>query len=149
MFGGKYVALSSPKDPGAPITSADVIDARSVSPEINTVFETLTSIAQSVDPVKLNLTLSGVAEALSGLGGKFGTSLVNGNKVLDNLNPQMDQLHHDVHSWLSVADVVADASPDLWSFLANVTTTARTLNKQQKDLDATLVGGHRIRQHRR
>jgi phospholipid/cholesterol/gamma-HCH transport system substrate-binding protein len=139
VFGGKYVALSSPKDPGAPITSANVIDARSVSPEINTVFETLTSIAQSIDPVKLNLTLSGVAEALSGLGDKFGTSLVNGNKVLDNLNPQMDQLHHDVHSLAQLADVVADASPDLWSFLANVTTTARTLNKQQKDLDATLV----------
>ncbi|MGH3555931.1 MAG: MCE family protein [Mycobacterium sp.] len=139
LFGGKYVALSSPKNPGAPITSADVIDARSVTTEINTVFETLTSIAQSVDPVKLNLTLSGVAEALSGLGDKFGTSLINGNKVLDNLNPRMDQLHHDVRQLAQVADVVADASPDLWSFLANITTTARTLNGQQKDLDATLL----------
>jgi phospholipid/cholesterol/gamma-HCH transport system substrate-binding protein len=139
VFGGKYVALSSPKDPGAPIRSSDVIDARSVSPEINTVFETLTSIARSVDPVKLNMTLNGVAEALSGLGDKFGNSLVNGNKVLDNLNPQMDQLHHDIKSLARVADVVADASPDLWSFLANITTTARTLNRQQKDLDATLI----------
>jgi phospholipid/cholesterol/gamma-HCH transport system substrate-binding protein len=139
VFGGKYVALSSPKNPGAPITGADVIDARSVSTEINTVFETLTSIAQSVDPVKLNLTLSGAAEALSGLGDKFGTSLVNANKVLDNLNPQMNQLRHDVGQLAQVADVVADASPDLWNFLANVTTTARTLNEQQKDLDATLL----------
>lgn len=139
VFGGKYVALSSPKHPGAPITGADVIDVSSVSTEINTVFETLTSIAQSVDPVKLNLTLTGVADALSGLGDKFGTSLVNGNKVLDNLNPRMDQLHHDVAQLARVADVVADASPDLWNFLSNVTTTARTLNVQQKDLDATLL----------
>jgi phospholipid/cholesterol/gamma-HCH transport system substrate-binding protein len=139
VFGGKYVALSSPKNPGAPITSADVIDARSVTTEINTVFQTLTSIAQSIDPVKLNLTLSGAAEALSGLGDKFGTSLVNGNKVLDNLNPRMDQLRHDVRQLAQVADVLADASPDLWNFLANVTTTARTLNQQQKDLDATLL----------
>jgi phospholipid/cholesterol/gamma-HCH transport system substrate-binding protein len=139
VFGGKYVALSSPKNPGRPITSADVIDARSVSTEINTVFQMLTSIAQSIDPIKLNLTLSGAAEALSGLGDKFGTSLVNGNKVLDNLNPRMDQLHHDVRQLARVADIVADASPDLWNFLANVTTTARTLNQQQKDLDATLL----------
>ncbi len=139
VFGGKYVALSSPKNPGEPITSADVIDARSVSTEINTVFQTLTSIAQSVDPVELNLTLTGVAEALSGLGDKFGTSLVNGNKVLDNLNPQMDQLNHDVRQLAQLGDVVADASPDLWNFLTNVTTTARTLNQQQKDLDATLL----------
>jgi phospholipid/cholesterol/gamma-HCH transport system substrate-binding protein len=139
VFGGKYVALASPKNPGAPIARGGVIDARSVSTEINTVFETLTSIAQSVDPVKLNLTLSGAAEALSGLGDKFGASLVNGDKVLDNLNPQMDQLRHDVRQLARVGDVVADASPELWSFLANVTTTARTLNEQQKDLDATLL----------
>ena len=139
MFGGKYVSLSSPENPGAPITSADVIDARSVTTEINTVFQTLTSLAQTVDPIKLNLTLSGAADALSGLGDKFGTSLVNGNKFLDNLNPRMDQLHHDVGQLARVADIVADASPDLWNFLANVTTTAQTLNKQQKDLDATLL----------
>jgi phospholipid/cholesterol/gamma-HCH transport system substrate-binding protein len=139
VFGGKYVALASPKQPAAPITSTDVIDARSVSTEINTVFQTLTSIAQTIDPVKLNMTLSAAADAVSGLGDKFGTALVNGNTVLDNLNPQMDQLHHDIHQLAQVADTVADASPDLWNFLDNVTTTARTLNEQQKDLDATLL----------
>jgi len=139
LFGGKYVALASPKNPGASITSADVIDVRSVTTEINTVFETLTSIAESVDPVKLNLTLSGLADALSGQGDKFGTALTDGNKVLDNLNPRMDKLRHDVRKLAQVADVVAEASPDLWSFLANITTTARTLNAQQKDLDATLL----------
>lgn len=139
VFGGKFVALASPKNPGAPIGKADVIDATSVSTEINTVFQTLTSIAQSVDPVKLNLTLSGTAEALSGLGGKFGTSLENGNRVLDNLNPKMDQLGHDVRQLARVADTLADSSPDLWNFLSNVTTTARTLNEQQQQLDATLL----------
>lgn len=139
VFGGKYVALTSPKHPGTPIAPGGVIDARSVTTEINTVFQTLMSIAQSIDPVKLNLTLSGAAEALSGLGAKFGTALDNGNTVLDDLNPRLDQLHHDVHQLARVGDVVADASPDLWSFLAHVTTTARTLDKQQKDLDATLL----------
>ncbi|MGO9507171.1 MAG: MCE family protein, partial [Mycobacterium sp.] len=139
VFGGKYVSLSSPEHPGAPISGADVIDARSVTTEINTVFQTLTSLAQTVDPIKLNLTLSAAADALSGLGDKFGTSVVNGNKFLDNLNPRMDQLHHDVGQLARVADIVADASPDLWNFLANITTTAQTLNKQQRDLDATLL----------
>jgi phospholipid/cholesterol/gamma-HCH transport system substrate-binding protein len=139
VFGGKYVALSSPKRPGAPITSADVINVTSVSTEVNTVFQTITSIAQTVDPVKLNLTLSGAADAFSGLGDKFGTALTNGNKVLDNLNPQMDQVHNDVRQLAAVTDALGDASPDLWSFLDHVTTTARTLNTQQKDLDATLL----------
>jgi phospholipid/cholesterol/gamma-HCH transport system substrate-binding protein len=139
VFGGKYVALSSPQHPGAPITSADVIDARSVTTEVNTVFETVTALAQTIDPVKLNLTLTGVADALSGLGDKFGRSLVDGNKFLDNINPRMDRLHHDVGQLARVADILADASPDLWNFLANITTTAKTLNTQQKDLDSALL----------
>ncbi len=139
VFGGKYVALSSPNRPGARITSADVINVTSVSTEVNTVFQTITSIAQSVDPVKLNLTLSGAADAVSGLGDEFGTALVNGNKVLDNLNPQMDQVRTDVRQLATVTDALGDASPDLWSFLEHVTTTAKTLNTQQKDLDATLL----------
>ena len=139
VFGGKYVALSSPKQPGAPITNTDVINVTSVSTEVNTVFQTITSIAQTVDPVKLNLTLSGAADAFSGLGDKFGTALVNGNKVLDNLNPQMDQVRDDVRHLAAVTDALGDASPDLWSFLDHVTTTAHTLNTQQQDLDATLL----------
>jgi phospholipid/cholesterol/gamma-HCH transport system substrate-binding protein len=87
----------------------------------------------------LNLTLSGTADALSGLGDKFGDALVQGNKVLDNLNPQMDQLRADIRQLATVTDALGDASPDLWSFVDHVTTTARTLNTQQKDLDSTLL----------
>lgn len=139
VFGGKYVALASPKNPGPAISSKDVIEARSVSTEVNTVFQTLTSIAQSVDPVKLNMTLSGAAEAVSGLGDKFGAALVNANTVFEDLNPRMDQLRHDVQQFATLTDTLADASPDLWSALSNLTTTARTLNDQQRDLDATLL----------
>ena len=35
-----------------------MIDVRSVTTEFNTLFETMTSIAEKVDPVKLNATLS-------------------------------------------------------------------------------------------
>ncbi|EUA43246.1 mce related family protein [Mycobacterium xenopi 3993] len=68
VFGNKYVALTSPKNPSPQrITPHDVIDATSVTTEINTLFQTITSIAEKVDPVKVNLTLSGAAEALNGL----------------------------------------------------------------------------------
>ena len=50
------------------ITPQTVIDARSVTTEINTLFQTITSIAEKVDPVKLNLTLSAAAQALSRAG---------------------------------------------------------------------------------
>jgi phospholipid/cholesterol/gamma-HCH transport system substrate-binding protein len=140
VFGNKYVALSTPKNPESKrLTSSDVIDASSVTTEFNTLFETVTSIAEKVDPVKLNLTLSATAEALSGLGTKFGQSIVNGNAVLDDVNPQMPQIRRDVQRLSDLADVYTEASPDLWSALDNLAITAHSLNAQQKDIDAALL----------
>ncbi len=140
VFGNKYVSFTSPKDPvKTRISSADVIKSSGVTTEFNTLFETLTSISEKVDPVKLNLTLSAAAEALNGLGTKFGQSIVNGNAVLDDINPQMPQIRTNIQQLSKLADVYTKASPDLWDFLDHAVTTARTLNEEQKDLDAALL----------
>ncbi|OBB93006.1 MCE family protein [Mycobacterium sp. 852002-40037_SCH5390672] len=140
VFGNKYVALSTPKNPAAQsITPSIVIDATSVTTEFNTLFETLTSIAEKVDPVKVNLTLSAAAQALTGLGEKFGASLANGNAVLDDLNPRMPTLRNDIQRLAALGDTYTHASPDLWHALDHAVTAARTLNSQQRDLDAALL----------
>lgn len=140
VFGNKYVSFRSPADPSkARISSAEVIDVTHVTTEFNTLFETLTSISEKVDPVKLNLTLSAAAEALNGLGTKFGESIRNGNAVLDDINPQMPQIRSNIQQLTKLADVYTQASPDFWAFLDNAVTTARSLNQQQGDLDAALL----------
>lgn len=140
IFGNKYVALSSPRNPvRARLSSSDVIRTSTVTTEFNTLFETLTSISEKVDPVKLNVTLSAAAEALSGLGSKFGQSIVNGNAILDDINPQMGQIRYDVQRLNELTEVYSAASPDLFSALDNAVTTAQTLNQQRGDLDAALL----------
>jgi phospholipid/cholesterol/gamma-HCH transport system substrate-binding protein len=143
LFGNKYVSLTSPTSPEGParqrISPHDVIDVRSVTTEFNTLFETVTSISEKVDPIELNATLSALAQALDGLGGKFGESIVNGNEILAQLNPRMPQIRYDVRRLADLADVYSRASPDLWDFLRNAVTTARTLTRQQGDLDAALL----------
>ena len=143
LFGNKYVSLTSPTSPEGParqrISPHDVIDVRSVTTEFNTLFETVTSISEKVDPIELNATLSALAEALDGLGGKFGESIVNGNEILAQLNPRMPQIRYDVRRLADLADVYSRASPDLWDFLRNAVSTARTLTRQQGDLDAALL----------
>ena len=140
IFGNKYVALSSPRNPvRARLSSSDVIRTSTVTTEFNTLFETLTSISEKVDPVKLNVTLSAAAEALSGLGSKFGQSIVNGNAILDDINPQMGQVRYDVQRLNELAQVYSAASPDLFTALDNAVTTAQTLNQQRGDLDAALL----------
>jgi phospholipid/cholesterol/gamma-HCH transport system substrate-binding protein len=140
VFGNKYVALASPSNPAPQsITPSTVIDATSVTTEFNTLFETLTSIAEKVDPVKVNLTLSAAAQALTGLGEKFGAALLNGNAILDDVNPQLPELRLDIQRLAALGDTYASASPDLWNALDQLVTAARTLNPHYRDLDAALL----------
>ncbi|OBI40135.1 MCE family protein [Mycobacterium colombiense] len=140
VFGGKYVSLTTPANPSPQkISTHTVIDARSVTTEINTLFQTITSIAEKVDPVKLNLTLSAAAQSLTGLGEKFGQSVTNANTLLDDVNPQLPQARRDIQRLAALGDTYADASPDLFDFLNNAVVTARTINAQQKDLDRALL----------
>jgi len=140
VFGNKYVSLTSPKE-SAPqrITPSNVIDATSVTTEFNTVFQTLVEISENVDPVKVNLTLSAAAEALTGLGDKFGQSIVNGNKILDEVNTRMPMIRHDIRQLAALGDVYAKAAPDLFDALDNAVTTARTFNRHQAELDKALL----------
>ncbi len=121
------------------LNPSTTIDATAVTTEINTLFQTITSIAEKVDPVKLNLTLSAAAQSLTGLGDRFGQSIVNGNAILDDVNPQMPQARHDIQQLAALGDTYANASPDLFDFLNNAVVTSRTINAQQKDLDQALL----------
>lgn len=140
VFGNKYVALSSPEKPAAQhLSPHDQLDVAAVTTEFNTLFETVTAIAEQVDPVKLNQTLSATAVALAGLGDRFGASLQDGNRILDDVNSRMPQLHSDVVALAGLADVYGDASEDLWDGLDAAVVTARTLSARSGDIDAALM----------
>jgi phospholipid/cholesterol/gamma-HCH transport system substrate-binding protein len=145
VFGGKYVSLTTPRDASGNsvakghLNPSTPIDATAVTTEINTLFQTITDISQKVDPVKLNLTLSAAAESLTGLGDKFGQSIVNANALLDDVNPQMPQARHDIQQLAGLGDTYANAAPDLLDFLNNAVVTSRTINAQQKNLDQALL----------
>jgi phospholipid/cholesterol/gamma-HCH transport system substrate-binding protein len=140
VFGNKYISFSSPKNPSTHrISDHAVIDASAVTTEFNTLFETVTSIAERVDPIKVNQTLTATAQALTGLGDRFGESLENGNRILGDLNPQMPQIAYDNRRVAGLADVYADASPDLWDGLENAVRSARTFNDHRADIDAALM----------
>jgi phospholipid/cholesterol/gamma-HCH transport system substrate-binding protein len=140
VFGNKYISFSSPERPSAQHISAnDVIDVSAVTYEFNTLFETVTSIAEKVDPIKVNQTLTATAEALTGLGERFGASLLNGSRIVDDLNRQMPQIRDDNQRLADLAEVYADASPDLWVGLENAVSSARTFNDHRGDIDAALM----------
>ena len=140
VFGNKYISFTSPKEPTPQrITTKDVIDVTSVTTEFNTLFETVVDVSSQVDPVKLNQTLSATAEALNGLGDRFGQSIIHGNEILADINPRMPQIRQDNRLLADLGDVYANAAPDLFDGLQNAVTTARTLNEQQGNIDQALM----------
>ncbi|WP_422743102.1 MCE family protein [Mycobacterium sp. WMMD1722] len=140
VFGNKYVSFSSPPNPSPQrISSNDVIDVTNVTTEFNTLFETVVSVAEKVDPIKLNQTLTAAAQALDGLGDRFGESIIDGNAILADVNPRMPQIRRNTQLLADLGEVYADAAPDLFDGLDNAVTTARTLNEQRGNLDQALM----------
>ncbi|AHC26009.2 MULTISPECIES: MCE family protein [Mycobacteriaceae] len=140
VFGNKYISLLSPADPSSErLEPGAVINASATTTEFNTVFETIMGIAQQIDPVKLNQTLTATAQALNGLGDKFGRSLVDGNDILGELNARMPQIRRDVSGLIALSDTYADAAPDLFDGLDNATITARAMNDERGAVDAALL----------
>jgi phospholipid/cholesterol/gamma-HCH transport system substrate-binding protein len=140
VFGNKYIAFDSPKNPDAQrISTSDVIEVSTVTTEFNSLFETVLSLAEHVDPLKLNQTLTATADALDGLGDRFGRSVVHGNEILGDLNPRMPQIRYDTVRLGDLTDIYAAAAPDLFDGLNDATSTAATLNAHQADLDSALL----------
>ena len=142
VFGNKYVSFTSPRDPlAARVTPSTpiTVNTAGVTTEFNTLFQTVVSISEKVDPVKLNETLAATAQALDGLGDRFGQSIVHGNEILSDLNPKMPQIRYDTQRLADLADTYANASPDLFAFLKNAVTIVHTLNDEQSNIDAALM----------
>ncbi|KQY02377.1 MCE-family protein MCE1A [Mycobacterium sp. Root135] len=140
VFGNKYVSFRSPETPSAErVSPGSVIPVQSVTTEFNTLFETVTSIADKVDPVKLNQTLTATAQALGGLGTRFGVSLEDANAILADLNPRLPRFGDDVARSGELLDVYADAAPNLFDGLDSAVTTARSLNARRGDVDSALM----------
>lgn len=140
IFGNKFLALSSPEKPVSQrISAGDVITAATVTTEFQTLFETLTGITEKVDPVRLNATLSAMADGLTGLGSKLGRSVVDANTILTDVNQRLPKLQGDLRRVAELADIYTQAGPDLFDAVENALDTTRTLNRQQSDLDAVLL----------
>ena len=66
-------------------------------------------------------------------------SLIDANRVMDDLDPRMPQIRAATQAAADLADVYAAASPDLWDGLENAVMTARALNDQRGNIDSALM----------
>lgn len=140
VFGNKYISFLSPANPATDRLRPDaVIEASATTTEFNIVFETIMGIAEQVNPVKLNQTLTAAAQALNGLGDSFGRAVVDGHDILGELNPRMPQIRRDTAGLADLATTYADSAGELLDGLDHATDTARTLDAERRTVDQALM----------
>ncbi|PPS68964.1 MULTISPECIES: MCE family protein [Streptomyces] len=142
LFGEKYVDLIAPRGSSArPIRAGDVItqDRTRVGIEVQQLMNDLLPLLRTVQPGKLNATLSAFATALDGRGDRIGDNLTRVEAYLRRLNPHLPSLKEDIARFADAAEVYGDAAPDLMEILRNTVTTSRTIVEQKDRLAAALT----------
>ena len=140
VFGAKSVEFVPPESPlGTALRPGATVEASSVQLEVNTLFQTLTDLLHKIDPVNLNATMTALGEGLRGNGDDLGASMAGLNTYLAQINPKLPTVQRDLQQTAQVANIYADAAPDLVTVLNNVPTLSETIVDQQDNLNATLL----------
>ena len=140
IFGAKSVEFIPPATPLATSLSPGAhLAASAVSLEVNTLFQSLTDLLHKIDPVELNGTISALAEGLRGHGNDLGALLSGLNTLTQQTNPKLLALQQDFRKTAAVANIYADAAPDLVTVFNNTPSIARTVVDQQSNLNRSLL----------
>ena len=139
-FGNKAVVLRSPSRPSlTTVEAGDVLTANRVSVEANQLFEDLNEVLGTLEPAKVNSTLSAIAEAVQGQGDELGEALEATDSYLKKINQDLPTLKRDFDKGSDVLDVYTAATPDLLDILSNGSTTAKTVASRGPELHAFLT----------
>ncbi|RYJ07425.1 MAG: MCE family protein [Actinomycetales bacterium] len=137
LFGERYVDLQAPAVDGGPtVESGDAIaqDTSAGAAELQEVLDGLLPLLQSIQPEKLQATLSELATMLRGRGNDLGDTLQAWGTYLTKLQPSVPQLATDLDKLGKVADTYAAAAPDLLAALDDLTTTSATVVDERRTL---------------
>ncbi|MCU1592384.1 MAG: Phospholipid/cholesterol/gamma-HCH transport system substrate-binding protein [Frankiales bacterium] len=141
IFGEKYVDLILPATPSARhLSSGDVIPEDRSQPalEISKALDDLLPMLRSVQPAKLNQTLTALATALDGNGQQVGHTLEQLDAYFRQINPHLPALQHDITALVGVAQTYDEAAGSLLEALRNLTVTADTVVDRKEQLTAFL-----------
>ncbi len=142
LFGERYVALILPASPShAALTNGSVIgETRSADGlELERVLNNLLPLLAAVQPDKLSLTLTAIADGLRGRGKELGQALVTLNSYLRQINPQLPTLDADIKLLGGLARKYTADAPAILQALNDFGVTGKTIAAQRSSFVALLA----------
>ena len=143
LFGEKFVDLVIPPRPSrARLAEGDVItqDRSSTAIELERVLDDVMPLLQSIRPAQLSATLNALATALEGRGKRLGQNLQLVDSYFTKLNPELPTIQKDISALADVANIYADAAPDLVRMLRNFAITTATIKDKSQAYSGFLAG---------
>jgi phospholipid/cholesterol/gamma-HCH transport system substrate-binding protein len=139
LFGERYVDLVYPKRPATQtlaetktINSDHSVDAIELEQVLNDLYPMLTAI----QPQKLSVTLTSIADALQGRGTELGQTLDDINSYLKQFDTQLPTLDKDIQELVGVTKTYAQASPGIVQTLHDFAVTGQTIVSEASNLDS-------------
>jgi phospholipid/cholesterol/gamma-HCH transport system substrate-binding protein len=142
LFGERYVDLILPARPApATLANGSVIqqDRSADGLELDRVLNNLLPMLSAVQPDKLSLTLTAIAQGLSGRGQELGQTLVTLNAYLRQFNRQLPQLDNDIKLLAGLTKTYTRASPAILQALNDFGVAGRTIAIQHAQFAALLA----------
>lgn len=140
VFGAKSVTFEIPKAPSKQaLAPGATLGEATVTTEVNSMFQQLTDLLESIRPEQLNATLGALSAGLQGRGEVLGETIEDLNSSLGALQPNLDTLQRDLDKGADVANIYADASPDLMRLLDSGTDVGQTVVQREAQFEAVLA----------
>ncbi|MDQ6649853.1 MAG: MCE family protein [Actinomycetota bacterium] len=144
LFGEKFVDLVIPANEPAtgPIKSGATIgeDRSTEAIETGKVFDDLLPLLRTLQPDKLNATLTAFADALRGRGDALGANFALADDYFTQFNPHLETFKTDISGLADLATTYGTAAPDILRIFGNQAFSQRT-NVEKRDTLASFLRG--------
>lgn len=108
--------------------------------QLQTAISSVQQLLTTVEPAKLNATLSSIRRALDGRGAQIGRMIDRLHSYVGELNPHREEFAALVSSAATSLEAVAETAPDLLDTVDDLLPTARTVVDKRAEFDATMRG---------
>lgn len=142
LFGERYVDLLLPAHPSVRTLAAGSVirqDQSADGLELERVLNNVLPMLQSLEPDKLSVTLTAIAQGLSGRGAELGQTLTHLDTFLRQLNPQLPALDTDIERLIGFARTYNQAAPAILSALNDFSATNQVIASEQASYRALLA----------
>jgi phospholipid/cholesterol/gamma-HCH transport system substrate-binding protein len=140
LFGERYVSLIEPAIPDTAQTLAQTRivqqDRSADAVELETVLNDMLPMLTAVQPQKLSVTLTAIADTLQGRGHTLGQTLDLVNAYLKQFNPQLPQLDTDIDELVQVTQTYSQAAPGIIESLKDFSVTSQVVASEAANLNS-------------